>query len=201
MCAYCGHRSRLAPARPRGAPQEAALAEAIARFAAQRARAAHQIDQRGRDAAESKQTENAWVLLGLGALFLFFALGCGAITLAVLTSNRPRVDNAFGFALFGAFWAVFGGLMVHFGLRFRRAGARARFLRAKGVPGRATITSYKEGHLVLDGHPHVEMVLHVELAGHPPRDTTHAEYVPRMACVTTGAELPIFANPRDPSGG
>jgi hypothetical protein len=198
--------------------QQAALVQAMSRFSAQRASAAREATQRYRDATEGKRTENAWVMLGIGGLFLGFAVVCFVLAISAFVAaatasdspaptarkSRPRdtatsgASAALGIGGFGAFWTALGGGLFYIGIRYRRAGARERTLRTNGIAGRAIITSWRQTNIVVDGKPRVELVLQVEVPGQPPRSVKQADYVPRMDCVSTGAEVPIFVNRKKP---
>jgi uncharacterized integral membrane protein len=143
---------------PSEAMRQAALAEALARFSAQRARAAREMTQMRRDAVEEKRAQNGWVMLGIGGLFLVFALVCVGIAVASTISAKRLHSGAFGIGGFGAFWAALGGFLFYIGLRYQRAGARERRLRAQGLAGKASVVSYKLTHVVLDGLPKVALL-------------------------------------------
>lgn len=201
LCAYCGHRSLPPRSAQEASWHAASLAASLAEFEARRARrrSAHEeIAERLRQAnADTRQT-NGYVLLGIGALFLVFAALC--LFGAAVVASRDTARSALGPLAFGLFWLALGGGMFYGGLRYGRAGRRDRRLRQRGLRARATVVSYRQGHLVLDGNPKFELVLDVEVPGRAPYVIRQSDWVARPGAVTTGAELPAFvdsANPND----
>lgn len=200
LCAYCGHRSLPPRSAQEASLHAASLAASLAEFEARRARArsAHEeLAARRRQAdADTRQT-NGYVLLGIGALFLVFAALC--LFGAALMASRDAGRGALGPLAFGLFWLALGGGMFYGGLRYGRAGRRDRQLRQRGLRARATVVSYRQSHLVLDGNPKFELVLGVEVPGRPPYVVRQSDWVARPGVVTTGAELPVFVDPSNPN--
>jgi hypothetical protein len=101
--------------------------------------------------------------------------------------------------LMGAFLVGFAGKMYSdarrtFGARLLGT-RRERQLLATGQPGRAVVTSYRQREM-LDANPKFDLVLRIELAGRPAYVVKRTERVPSPRVVTTGAELPVFVDPR-----
>src|SRR5580658_1744478 len=220
-CAYCGHLSL--PPRPVVDPavRAAILTSVLAQFEERRGRALgarEELKQREREAVASTRRTNAIVMLGIGGLFLLFALACfgGALWMAaaagtpsVATSGHHRhaavqeshggVAANLGVLGFGLFWLAFGGIFFYIGLRYRRAGEREHRMRERGLRGRAIVKSYRESNLVVDGNRKFDLVLEIEVPGRAPFVIRQADYVPHPGAVTTGAELPVFVDAGDVS--
>ncbi len=222
-CAYCGHLS-LPPRPVIDATQRAALlASALSQFETRRksrvtgARA--ELRKREHDAMVSNRRTNGFVLLGVGGLFLVFALACfvgaGAAAfarssaaptpsrhhghVAVAAPSGPPLAAVVGPAVFGLFWVALGGGLFGIGVRYGRAGRRDKRMREKGVHGRAVVRSYKESNLAVDGITRFDLVLEVEVAGREPYVVRQSDYVPHPWAVTTGADLPVFVDPQNPN--
>jgi uncharacterized Zn finger protein (UPF0148 family) len=217
LCAYCGHRS-IVPAVDQ-ANRIATLEAVLARFEARRTRARDAMeerDERRRAAASATRQTNGYVLFGIGGMFLAFAIVCFVISVSLAVAptststqtggskhhpHPSKADSAtsesafIGPLVFGVFWVGLGGGMIYGGVRYSRANRRDRRLRERGLRGRATITSYKQGHVVLDGNPRFELVLEVELPGRSPYVVKLSDWVARPSAVTTGAEVPVFVDP------
>lgn len=173
-----------------------------------------ELQKRAHDAAASTRRTNAFVMLGIGGLFLLFALPCfgGAMAMGLSVSagashhhghsagsgSAPLAAVA-GVAGFGLFWLALGGLLFYIGLRYRRAGVRDRRMREQGLRGCAIVKSYRESNLVVDGNSKFDLVLEVEVSGRAPFLNRQADYVPHPSAVTTGAELPVFVDPSNAS--
>lgn len=196
LCAYCGHRSIPPRTEAARAQHAATLAAALTEFEARRARvrsAAEELAERRQKAMADGRRTNGYVLLGIGGLFLAFAIACFAGVVAVALGEVEALPV--GLLAFGVFWLALGGGMFYGGIRYGRAGRRDRRLRDHGLRGRATIRSYLESRLVLDGNPKYELVLEVEVPGRAPYVVRQADWVVRPSAVTTGAELPVFVDP------
>jgi hypothetical protein len=150
-------------------------------------------------------------MLGIGGMFLVFALVCfgGAVVTALgpdpepprtrsgkVAPKPPPSSGIGGILAFGAFWTALGGGLFYIGVRYRRADARDRRLRQGGLHGRAIVKSYKESNIVVDGNCKFDLVLEVDVPGRPPFLVRQSDYVPHPWAVTTGAELPVFVDPR-----
>jgi hypothetical protein len=221
-CAYCGHLSL--PPRPQVDPAQRAalLASLLSGFETRRtsARGARaELRKREHDAMASGRRVNGLVMLGIGGLFLLFAVACfvgagglffshgSAVSLvghhhghAALPPVGPSAASVAGFPLvFGLFWLGLGGLLFYIGVRYRRAGARDKRMRESGLRGRATVRSYKESSVVVDGNSKFELVLEVEVPGRDPFVVRQSDYVPHPWAVTTGADLPVFVDPGNPN--
>src|SRR5262249_21651744 len=144
---------------------QAEIAAALARFAERRqsigARRADVL-RRQREAFLAKRNENAWVMFGIGGLFLVI----GVVFLGLGIAGRSVGPGA----SFAILWFVMGGGGLYIGARYRRAGVREKRLRAMGIAGRAWVASYRDSRIVVDGNPKVELVLRVELPDRPPYD-------------------------------
>jgi hypothetical protein len=196
------------------------LASVLSQFEGRRGRAlgaSEELRKRAHDAVAATRRTNAIVMLGIGGMFLVFALGCfggalatgmaargasvgshhhGHAAAAAATGITAAVAGIFGF---GLFWLALGGLMFYIGARYRRADARDRRMRERGLRGRAIVKSYRESNLVVDGNRKFDLVLEVEVPGRAPFVTRQADYVPHPSAVTTGAELPVFVDPDNAS--
>jgi hypothetical protein len=195
------------------------LTAMLSQFEERRTRASgarEELMKRAHDAAASTRRTNGLVMLGIGALFLLFALPCfgGALTMALAApsgggshhhghssggGSGMALGAVAGVAGFGLFWLALGGLLFYIGLRYRRAGARDQRMRESGLRGCAIVKSYRESNLVVDGNRKFDLVLEVEVPGRAPFMTRQADYVPHPGAVTTGVELPVFVNPSHPS--
>jgi hypothetical protein len=222
-CAFCGHRSLPPMAQIEQAERAAALAQILAGFEDRRARAlgrSEELEKRARDAAASARDVNGWVMLGIGGLFLVFALVCfgGAVAVGISASMastpapatshhhvhdpHPAADGSAVFGIvagagaFGLFWLALGGLLFYIGVRYRRAGVRERRMRREGLRGCAIVRSYKESNLVVDGNTKFDLVLEVEVPGRAPFLSRQSDYVPNPGVVTTGAKLAVFVDPK-----
>jgi hypothetical protein len=211
-CVYCGHLS-LPPRPVVDQTQRAALlASVLSQFETRRAGALgarEELRKRAHDAMEAGRRTNAYVMLGIGGLFLLFALGCfgGAVAMSAGKTEAPRhhghvappvsspSSSPGGPLVFGLFWLVFGGTFVYIGQRYRRAGGRDKRMRESGLRGSATVKSYRETSLVLDGNRKFDLVLEVEVPGRAPFVVQQSDYVPHPSAVTTGANLPVFVDP------
>jgi hypothetical protein len=208
------------------------LAQVLGQFDQRRARALgarEEVRRRAHDAMASGRRTNAYVMFGVGGLFLIFALVCfglagaGAIASRRIPGPSPAhgathnhghatapvspVSRAGDVGLaaagsvlaFGAFWAALGGLLFYIGVRYHRAWSRDRRLRGQGIRGRAFVQAYKEWSVRVDGNSKFSLVLEVEVPGRPPFVVKQSDYVPYATAVTTGAELPVFVDPTKPS--
>jgi hypothetical protein len=197
LCGYCGHRSTPPGLVFDQAQHAAMLAASLAHFEARRTQGLSRMEElrkRERDAAADLRRTNGYVLLGIGGLFLVFALACfagAAYTLATADDGSVSL----GPLVFGLFWLALGGGMFYGGIRYSRAGHRDRRLRERGLRGRATVRSYRESNIVLDGKPRFELVLQVEVPGRAPYFVKQSDWVAHPSAVTTGAELPVFVDP------
>jgi hypothetical protein len=208
-CHYCGHLSP--PPRPPvdAYQRDAALQAMLSHFEGRRARltgALAEISQRQRAAMASARRLNGVVMLVIGGLFLCFAAAClaGAVAMVVATPAPARPghpasqDSPLGVLAFGLFWLALGGGLFFIGVRYLRADRRDQGLRERGVRGCATVRSYRESSLVVDGNRKFDLVLEVAIPGRPPFAVRQSDYVPHPGAVTTGAELPVFVNPDRP---
>jgi hypothetical protein len=218
-CAYCGHLSL--PPKPvvDQAARSAMLMAMLSQFEERRTRASSardELQKRAHDAAASTRRTNSFVMLGIGGLFLLFALPCfgGALAMGLSASGGASHHHGHssgggsggaplaavaGVAGFGLFWLALGGFLFYIGLRYRRAGGRDRRMREQGLRGCAIVKSYRESNLVVDGNSKFDLVLEVEVPGRAPFLNRQADYVPHPSAVTTGAELPVFVDPSNAS--
>jgi hypothetical protein len=223
-CAYCGHLS-LPPKPVVDQSQRAQMLQALlGQFEQKRGQARNARDelrQREREAMASGRRTNGYVMLGIGGLFLVFALACfgGAITMLVASGGSsgssssasrhhghspaptagPPAAAAGGPAAFGLFWVALGGGMFYIGVRYMRADRRDKRLRASGIKGSASVKSYKESSMVVDGNTSFELMLEVEVPGRASWVVKQSDYVPHPWAVTTGADLPVFVDPNNPN--
>jgi len=171
-----------------------------------------EIEERGRRNVENAKRLNANICIGIGVLFVVFAVLCfiGAIGLIALASRAQTEVNgggglAIGSALavlvFGLFWGALAALLIWLGKRGLRGIARGQRLRATGVRGHATVLSYTESNLKVDGATNWQVAVRVALAGRPPWDMNLNVPVVRGegGRIYTGATLPVLIDPADPS--
>lgn len=194
-CGYCHHRSKVITSESNEQKRLSALTEALGRFAEQRAKNAREIAQRQRDATESARSANGWLMLILGGIFLAIGVVCFVLGAGSMISSK-KLHGSAGIYAFGLFWLISGGVLFSIGLRYHRAIRREKLLRAQGVAGKATVISYQMLPVYLDGNQRVSMVLRVEIPGQPPRMVKFSEFALRSDCIVTGAELPVFVNPK-----
>lgn len=198
------------------ARQDELVARAIAkhdaaRFERSRA-AADELTQRGRAAAEAGLRAGARAMttasvcaLGLACVcFAAFAyLAVNGVT-PFLVEHVGGLDAQSGpgvmlflvvMGLAGVVAAIkmFSDARRAFGPRISGTRREKRLI-ADGLPGRAIVTSYKEGN-PLEPNPRFDLVLRIELAGRPAYVLKRRERVPCPSVVTTGAELPVFVDP------
>lgn len=197
VCAYCGQRSVAAASSFDAQQRAATLDAALAAFEARRARtgtAVEELRKRAHDVLASSRRENGFVMLGIGGLFLLFALGCFAgAAISVISAGGLLVTAGIG--VFGVSWLALGGPLGYIGLRYMRDDRRDRRLRLHGLRGRAVVLSYRETRLVVDGNPKYDLVLRVELPRRSPFKVRQSDYVVRSSAVTTGEDLPVFVDP------
>ena len=192
LCGYCAHRSLPAALGFDPAERAASLAAALAEFEARRARPAGARDElrrRQREALARGRRVNAFLMLGLGALFLLFAVACGA--LAVIS------EAGLGVVSFGGFWLVLGGMLLGIGRRYSRSHAREQRLREQGTRGRATILSFKDLRMMVDGAPRYELVLRVEVPGAEAYSVRQIDNVQKSEVLSTGGDVPVLVSPTD----
>jgi hypothetical protein len=190
------------------AQRSAALADLMASLGKQRAEARGAREEavlRKRVAMAAERHRNGVAMLVIGGLFLVFAVVClvGAVVGAVnaITGHpaHPAPPDARpGFLTFGLFWLALGGGLFFIGVRYVRAERRDRRLRERGVRGGATVRSYRERDIVVDGNRRFDLVLEVAIPGRPPFTVKQSDYVPHPEAVTTGAALPVFVDPDRP---
>lgn len=138
------------------------------------------------------------VCIVLGAVFALFALGCFGLGASWMAGGAP----AAGFApvlAFGLFWCALATLLLWLGLRGRGRLQRDERLRSSGLRGRATVLSYSDSRLKVDGATIFELSLRIELEGRPPWDVNRKEGVMRLGRIHNGATLPVLVSPGDPT--
>jgi hypothetical protein len=91
--------------------------------------------------------------------------------------------------------ATIGGGLFYIGVRYRRAGARDKMLRERGIRASASVRSYKESNLVVDGITKFDLVLEVDAPGRVPYVVRQSDYVPHPWAVKDGVDLPVFIHP------
>ncbi len=155
-----------------------------------------EIRERGRRNIEGAKRLNAIVCVVIGALFALFALGCFVgVAVAAIASDA---STAIGVGVFGLFWSALTALLLGLGLRGLGRIKRDERLRTTGVRAKATILSYVESKLMVDGMNKFQLSLRIEVEGRAPWEVSINEAVMRGAKIYTGATLPILVNAADP---
>lgn len=153
------------------------------------------IDRAYRGVESAKRT-NAIVCVVLGVMFALFALPCFAG--AAVAAFAGGLGEVLGVGLFGLFWAALSALLLALGVGGLKKIGRNERLRASGVRGKATVMSYTESSLVVDGETKFKLSLRIEIEGRAPWDVMVNEPVPNTGRIYTNALLPVLVNPADP---
>jgi hypothetical protein len=121
------------------------------------------------------------------------------ISFAVGAVLIPTVSG--GFLLTAAILGLTGIVLIVIGLRVGASAQDAQRIAQTGLSGSATITGLTQTGVQLNDNPQVDMELLVQLPGRPPYAARRKEFVPLifLGRLTSGAPLPIKADPADPS--
>jgi hypothetical protein len=76
---------------------------------------------------------------------------------------------------------------------------QAAQLMATGLPGKATLTQYRDTGMTINDNPQVEMDLTVTIEGREPVQVSHSEMVPRLMIsrLAPGATYAVKVDPAD----
>ncbi|HEX6207566.1 MAG TPA: hypothetical protein VF058_04320, partial [Actinomycetota bacterium] len=130
-----------------------------------------------------------------GTAILELVLGVG-----FLIAGRSASAGAAGLTVTGAILAATGLLLLLWARSVGRSQRRARQIVAAGLPGTATIESFRQTGVVLNEiNPQVEMDLEVRVEGRDPYMVKKKEFIPgaMVGILTSGAALPVRVDPSD----
>jgi hypothetical protein len=157
------------------------------------ARAFARPKTRGYSGASVGSSAASWLIF-VGVIEL--AAGVGAL-IADQRASGPRG----GYFTAGIALTATAVILILVGLVMRAAAAKKRRIEQTGTPGEARILGLGQTGMMINNNPVVEFDLEVTLPGTAPYRTTTRATVPiiALARVTPGAQLPIKADPSEPS--
>ncbi|HEX6263587.1 MAG TPA: hypothetical protein VF097_12145 [Actinomycetota bacterium] len=130
-----------------------------------------------------------------GTAILELVLGVG-----FLIAGRSAGAGATGLTVTGAILAATGLLLLLWARSVGTSQRRAQQIVATGLPGTATIESFRQTGVALNEiNPQVEMDLEVHVEGRDPYMVKKKEFIPgaMVGILTSGAALPVRVDPDD----